>query len=92
MIISILNLASNHCCNKDPEFGSPIIFIGLILIKYVNCYPLECDQPQGSDPPLGHGSLRVILVNHGRVIYSIHTLTFYKVKGSLRETYVVLML
>ncbi len=41
MLISILNLVSNYCFTNDPEFGSPIIFIGLILIKYVNCYPLE---------------------------------------------------
>jgi hypothetical protein len=34
----------------------------------------------GSGPLLGHGSLRVMLVNYGRVIYSIYTLTFYKVK------------
>ncbi len=39
MIISILNLVSNYCRNKDPEFGSPLNFIGLILIKYVNFYP-----------------------------------------------------
>ena len=31
MIISILNLVSNYCCNKDPEFGSHINFIGLIV-------------------------------------------------------------
>jgi hypothetical protein len=29
--------------------------------------------------------LRVILVNYSRVIYSIHTLTFYKVKGRERH-------
>jgi hypothetical protein len=58
MIISILNLVSNYCCNKDPEFGFPIIFIGLILIKYVNCYPLEYDQVHDSDLTLGHGPLR----------------------------------
>ncbi len=81
MIISILNLASNHCCNKDPEFGSPIIFIGLTLIKYVNCYPLECDLSQGSGPPLGHGSLRVILVNYGRVIYSIYSTRAFIFRG-----------
>ncbi len=58
MIFSILHLVSNYCCNKDPKFGLPIIFIGLILIKYINCYPLECDQPQDSDLPMGHGPLR----------------------------------
>jgi hypothetical protein len=39
IMISILNLVSNYCCNEDPEFGFPINVIGLILIKYVNCYP-----------------------------------------------------
>ena len=63
MIISILNLVSNYCCNKDPEFGSPIDFINLVLTKPVNCYPLECVTS------LSHGSLRIILVNYGRVIY-----------------------
>jgi hypothetical protein len=37
----------------------------------------------------GSRLLKVILVNYGRVIYSIHTLAFYKVR---RETYKVLML
>jgi hypothetical protein len=34
---------------------------------------------------LGDESLGVILVNYGRVIYSIHTLTFYEVKGKERH-------
>ena len=52
MIISILNLESNYCCNKDPEFGSPINFINLVLTKPVNCYPLECDLPLRQWPTL----------------------------------------
>jgi hypothetical protein len=83
MIISILDLVSNYCCNKDPEFGFPIIFIGLLLIKYVNCYPLECDQPQGSGLPLGHGSLRVILVNYGRVIYILYMCPLFRGEESI---------